>query len=158
MISLNLFNYAIQYASEIIEISNRDICIIKHSRKTLLFDNNHPWEKKSGDTDFDIPMGCYDGAEVFQLVGIYILNKSSNIIDKDSIGLYRDDRLGIFETLSGAQIEKNRKKKSEKSRKKKNIMKVFKECGLSISVTTNIIFADFLNVKFNLKTESYSSS
>ena len=61
-------------------------------------------------------MGCYDGAEVWELVGIYILNKLRNIIDVDSIGLYRDDGLGIFESLSGPLIE----------RKKKNIIKVFK--------------------------------
>ena len=144
-ISLTSFNNAIQYACEITEITNHDISIIKHSRKTLLFNNNQPWQKKSGDPDFDVPMGCYDGAEVCELVGIYILNKLSNIIDIDSIGLYRDDGLGIFESLSGPQIE----------RKKKNIIKVFKMCGLSIIVTTNITSVDFLDVTFNLKTESY---
>ena len=61
-------------------------------------------------------MGCYDGAEVCKLAGIYILNKLSNIIDIGSIGLYRDDGLGILESLSGPQIEW----------KKKNIVKVFK--------------------------------
>ena len=35
-------------------------------------------------------MGCYDGAKVEELVGISFLNKLSNIIDKDNIGLYRD--------------------------------------------------------------------
>ena len=54
-------------------------------------------------------MGCYDGAEVYELVGIYILNKLSNIIDKESIWLYRDDGLGIFESLSGRQIERKKK-------------------------------------------------
>ena len=144
-ISLTLFKNAIQYACEITEITNHDICIIKHSRKTFLFNNNQPWQKKSGDPDFDVPMGCYDGAEVCKLVGIYILNKLSNIIDTGSIGLYRDDGLGIFESLSGPQIEQ----------KKKNIIKVFKKCGLSIIVTTNITSVDFLDVTFNLKTESY---
>ena len=90
-------------------------------------------------------MGCYDGAEVCKLVSIYILNKLSNIIDIDSIGLYRDDGLSIFESLSWPQIE----------RKKKNIIKVFKMCGLPIIVTTNITSIDFLDVTFNLKTESY---
>ena len=108
-ISLNLSNNAIQYASEIIEITNHDISIIKHSRKTLLLNNNQSWQKKSGDPDFDVPMGCYDGAEVCELVGIYILNKLSNIIDKDSIGLYRDDGLGIFESLSEHEIEREKK-------------------------------------------------
>ena len=90
-------------------------------------------------------MGCYDRTEVCEIVGIYILNKLSNITDEDSIGLYLVDRVGIFENLSGPQIEG----------KKKSIIKVFKEHGLSIIVTTNIVYVDFLDVKFILKTESY---
>ena len=86
-ISLNLFNEAIQYASTTAEITDSEKAIIKHSRKTLLFHNNQPWEKKSGDPDFDVPMGCYDGAEICELVGIFSLNKVRNIIDKNSIGL-----------------------------------------------------------------------
>ena len=86
-ISLNLFNEAIQYASTITEISDSDKTIIKHSRKNLLFHNNHSREKKSEDLDFDISMGCYDGAEICELVEIFILNKLNNIIDKNSIGL-----------------------------------------------------------------------
>ena len=144
-ISLTLFNNAIQYACQITEITNHDISIIKHFRKTLLFNNKQPWQKKSGDPDFDVLMGCYDGVEVCELVGIYILNKLSNLIDIDIIDLYRDDGLGIFESISGPQIE----------RKKKNIIKVFKTRGLSIIVTTNITSVDFLYVTLNLKTESY---
>ena len=98
---LKLFNEAIQYARAITEISDSDKAIIKDLRKTLLFHNNHPWEKKSGDSDFDVPMGCYDGVDVCELVEIFIFNKLSNIIDKISIGLYRDDGLGVFDKLSG---------------------------------------------------------
>ena len=116
-ISLTLFNEAIQYASTITAISDSDKTVIKHLRETLLFHNNHPWEKKSGDPDFDVPMGCYDGAEICELVGIFILNKLSNITDKNSIGLYRDDSLSVFDKLSGPQIEKKRKK----------IIKIFKD-------------------------------
>ena len=100
-------------------------------------------EKKSGNPDFDVPMGCYDRVDLCELTGIDILDKLSNIIDKDSTGLHRDYELGISENFSGPQIE----------RRKKNI-KVFKECGLSIIVTTNIISVDFLDVTFYLKTES----
>ena len=67
------------------------------------------------------------------------MNELSHIIDIDNIGLYLDDGLGIFESLSGSQIE----------RKKKNIIKVFKMYGLSIIVTTNITSVDFLDVTFN---------
>ena len=71
------------------------------------------------------------------------MNELSNIIDKGSIGLCRDDGLEIFESFSGPQIEQ----------KKKYIIKVFKDCGLSVTVITNIISVDFFNVTFNLKTE-----
>ena len=116
-ISSNLFNEAIQYASTITEISEIDKAIIKYSRKTLLVHNNQPWERKSGDPDFDVRVGCYEGAEICELVGIFTLNKVSNIIDKNSIGLYRDDGLGLFYNLSGPQIEQRKKK----------IIKIFKE-------------------------------
>ena len=90
-------------------------------------------------------MGCYDGAEICELVGIFILNKLSNIVDKNSIGLYRDDSLGIFDKLSGPQIEQSKKK----------ITKIFKDCRLSITLTTNNTSVDFLDLILNLKTESY---
>ena len=32
--------------------------------KTLLFHENTPWVKIEGKEDFDVPMGCFDGAEV----------------------------------------------------------------------------------------------
>ena len=67
----------------------------------MLFKNVPSWEKKSGNPDFEVSLGCYDGAEVFELVGIYILKNLSKIIDKGSIELCRDDVLEIFENLSG---------------------------------------------------------
>ena len=83
-------------------------------------------------------MGCYDGAEICELVGIFTLNKLTNIIDKNSIGLYRDDGFGVFDKLSGPQI----------AQRKRNIIKIFKDCGLSITVTTNITSIDFLDLIF----------
>ena len=43
---------------------------------------------------------------------------------------------------------------TNRAEKEKNIIKVFKMCGLSIIVTTNITSVDFLDVMFNLKTDS----
>ena len=73
----------------LLSTTGSDKAIIRDSRKALLFRNNRLWDNKSGDSDFDVPMGCYDGAEVCELVGIFILNKLSNIIGKNSIGLMR---------------------------------------------------------------------
>ena len=92
------------------------------SRKTLLFQNLKSLVKKTGNEDLDVPMACYDGAELCELVGSFILNKLISIINKSNIGLYRDDGLGIFQNVSKPEIE----------RKKKAGVKVFKGCGLAV--------------------------
>ena len=55
----------------------RDIDIIMHSRKSLLFDKNTAWIKKNN-SSFDVSMGSYDGAEVCELIGLFILNDLCN--------------------------------------------------------------------------------
>ena len=79
-------------------------------------------------------MGCFDGAEVCELVGSYILKKLSSIINKEDIGLYRDDGLGLFRNLSGTQ----------KERKKKQIIKL--ECNLTITIDINLNIVNYLDV------------
>ena len=92
-----------------------------------------------------VPMGCYDGAEVCELVGSYILNKLTTIMNIKDVGLYRDDGLGIFKNKSGPEIEKT----------KKGIVRIFKDCGLKITVKTNQTSVDFLDVRFDLKENTY---
>ena len=77
-----------------------------HSRQTLLFYDKQPWAKKTETENFDVPMGCYDGAEVCELVGCYILNQLSAVMKKELVGLYRDDGLGIMKKMSGPEIER----------------------------------------------------
>ena len=62
-------------------------------------------------------MGCYDGAEVCETVESYMVNLLRNILDKNLVGLYRDDDLAIVRNLSGSEIE----------RKRKAIIKLFEE-------------------------------
>ena len=50
-------------------------------------------------------MGAYDGAEVCELVGSYMLNLIAKRCDKKEIGLYRDDGLGLSKNRSGPQNE-----------------------------------------------------
>ena len=50
-------------------------------------------------------MGCYDGAELCELVGTYILNKLKNV---ENIDLYRYDGLGIFQNISKTETEKKK--------------------------------------------------
>ena len=59
-----------------------------HSREILLFQNSKFWAKKDGNEDFDVSMGCYDGAEVCELEGPFILNQLGPVIDKNDTGFY----------------------------------------------------------------------
>ena len=80
--------------------------------------------KKNEEENFDVPMGCRDGVEIRELVGTFILNKISPIMqEQNNIGLYSDDDFGIFRNLSQPNIE----------RKKKEIIKIFKSFGLHIT-------------------------
>ena len=73
-ISPGLFHKAINFVKTSRDIPDKDISIIMQSRRTLLFNNKEPWLKKSVNEEFDVPMGCFDGAEVCELVGVYILH------------------------------------------------------------------------------------
>ena len=55
-------------------------------------------------------MGSYDGAEVYELVGLYILDILIKEFGHDNIGLYRHDGLGCFQNLSGPESEKVKKR------------------------------------------------
>ena len=144
-ISIELFTEAINYAKTITNIDNDQLSIIMQSKKTLLFYNDEPWVKKTGDEDFDVTMGCNNGAELCETVGIYMLNKLSNIINRENIGLYRDDGLGICQNMSKTEVE----------RLKNKIVKIFKESGLSITIECNLKSVDFLDVTFDLVNNTY---
>ena len=108
------------------------------ARRTLLFNNGEPWIIKVGNEEFDVPMGCFDGAEICEMVEIYILYQLKNVIRKENAGLYRDDGLGILRNLSGREVESLRKR----------IIKIFKDCGLKITTKINLKTVDFLDVCF----------
>ena len=69
---------SINYAKLSTHISEDDIEIIMHARKSLLFDKNSPWSKNDSANTFDVTMGSFDGAEVCELVGLYILSILNN--------------------------------------------------------------------------------
>ena len=98
-ISEVLLKISINYAKQFFNIPERDIDIIMHSRKSLLFHQGAAWVKKGDSGLFDVTMGSYDGAEVCELVGLYILNRSNEKYDKESTGLYRDDGLAVFSNI-----------------------------------------------------------
>lgn len=58
---------------------------------------------------FDVAMGCYDGAKVCKVVGLYILHKLSSKFPERDIGLYRDNGLAIFKNMNPRAGDKARK-------------------------------------------------
>ena len=115
-ITESLLQKSIDFAKTITDIEEHELCVILHCRKSLLYNGNDPWVKKQGNETFDVTMGSYDGAEVCELVGLYMLDLLSKKFGTESIGLYRDDGLAAFKTNSGPQNERN----------KKEIIKAFK--------------------------------
>ena len=90
-------------------------------------------------------MGSYDGAEVCELIGIYIQSLLTNILSKDNMGLYRDNGLFILRKINKQQADKIRKK----------IISIFKNINFKIEIVTNLIEIDFLGVTFNLENNTY---
>ena len=95
---------SLDYAKQFITVSDEDEEIILHSRKTLLFNDNEPWVKAGDSPMFDVAMGSYDGAEVCELVGLYILHKLTTAFPNGNIGLYRDDGLAAFRNTSASVL------------------------------------------------------
>ena len=135
---------ALDFARAHTKVLVKDINLIKHSRRSLLFNHGEVWVKKE-DENFDVTMGAYDGAEVSELVGIYIQSLLSEKYDKNDFGLYRDDGLAIFRNVSGPQSEKI----------KKTFQKIFKDNHLDITITCNMKIVNYLDVTLNLRDGSY---
>ena len=65
--------------------------------------------KREGNENFDVSMECFDGAEMCELVGTYILSQLNTVFENENVGLYRDDGIGIFRDFSGQEVERKRK-------------------------------------------------
>ena len=143
-ITQDLLNKVMNFASEYIYISKSDIAIIHHARKSLLFDGSHTWIKKQGGL-FNVSMGAYDGAEVCELMGTYMLNLLSKRYNNNNFGLCRDNGLAVLKNKSGPLSEQV----------KKIIQKIFKEHGLDIIIQCNMKIVNYLDVTSNLSDGTY---
>ena len=89
-ISENILDTAVvNFAKQYTDVFDKNLGIIKHYCKSLLYNNHEPQKRKDTDSCSDVTMGSYDGVEVCKLVGIYLLCLLVNI-DKNNSGLYRD--------------------------------------------------------------------
>ena len=138
----SLLKEAIEFAKEHVNVEAKDLKTILQARKSLLFNANHTWIKKEGGL-FDVTMGAYDGAEVCELVGTFLLHLIG--AKYKNVGLYRDDGLSAFKNKSGPENE----------RIKKDIQKIFRDKGLDVTIQCNLKVVDYLDLTFSLNDGSY---
>ena len=81
-----------------------------------------PWEKTT--SAFDVTMGSYDGGEIRELVGLYLLSQLQNL--NINVGLYRDDGLAVTNQTP-----------REAGMTKKKLCRIFKDNDLRIAVEAN---------------------
>ena len=84
-ISKERLSKAIEYAQSVNTNEEKVIKTIYHARKSLHFDKENPWVKKDN-PEFDVTMGSYDGAELCELVGLYLLDLLTKEFGKQNIG------------------------------------------------------------------------
>ena len=144
-ITEKILDNAVSFAREHVAISTEQLRIIKHCRKSLLFNENEAWKKKNTHESFDVTMGSFDGAELCELVGLHILSKLNEKSFQGNVGLYRDDGLMYLRNCNGRQCDKTRK----------DIIKLFTEIGFQLDIHSNLKVVDYLDVTFNLNNSTY---
>ena len=108
-ITESLLSKAISFAKNYTTIRDKDKEIV--------------WTKKNHSDMLDVTMGSFDGAEVCELIGLFLLNNLSEKYGKNNVGLYRDDGQVLLRNANGPQSERTRKE----------ITRKFKKQGLNIS-------------------------
>ena len=90
-------------------------------------------------------MGSYDRIEVCELSGRYLLSKVAPLIDTKNVGIYRYGSLAVIHQANRPKMDRIRK----------DIIALFKSEGRSITIDTNLIKTDFLDVSFNLEMNKF---
>ena len=89
-------------------------------------------------------MGSFDGAEVCELVGLYLLHllqeTTTPVSSGVDLGLYRDDLLGVTR-LRGRSLEKMRQR----------ITAIFQENGIKVIGTVGPEATDFFDIFLDLR-------
>ena len=141
-ITEELLNNSFIWARSLIKILKIDKEMVFTARCLFLFLNDQPWVKQENPA-FDVTIGSFDGAEVAEFVGLFLLHKLTSIMHLSDFALYRDDGLCALRCT---------KRSIDDIRKKIEVL--FKNVKLQIE-TPPIGPAkslDFLDLNVNLKT------
>ena len=90
-------------------------------------------------------MGSFHGAEVCDIVGLFLLDKLSDIFDKNTYGLYRDDGLAVIDWAPPRELDTLRKK----------TIATMLEAGYKITIDVGHTATDFLDVSLDLSNDTF---
>ena len=138
-ITERLYTEAIEYAKQYSQISDEEMNIFWHTRKQLVTWCGNVWTKTN--SDLDVSTGSFDGAEACELIGLFALHRIGQELPHESIGLYRDDGLGV-----------TKKRGPQASALEKTLHRIFHRLGLRITLQVNIRKTDFLGIILDLET------
>ena len=136
---------AINFSNSYSRFTEFEIETIMHTCKSVMFYDNNMWKKTNSNDNFDVPMGSFHGAEICDLVGLYLLHNLSTIINIESIGLYRDDGLAVI----------NQTNKSNICKIKNKITRKLADIGFDITISAGETSTNFLDIHLNLLTDDY---
>ena len=74
-------------------------------------------------------MGAYDGAEIWELADLFLLNNLANKFDKNSIGIYRDNGLALFKNINDHRADERPKEFHQLFWRKRIIFKNWMQCN-----------------------------
>ena len=99
---------ALEFAKSYTPIDGETTNMIMQCRKSILFGEKKTWIKNNNSL-FNITMGSFDGAEICELVVLYLLHAITQPINTNDMGLYRDDGLAVLRNTSGPKTEQLKK-------------------------------------------------
>ena len=136
---------ALDFAASFTQVTTSDREIIMHTCKTLLFHDGSAWTKRNTSGSFDVPMGSFHGAELCELIGLFLLDATKNIFPTGDCGLYRDDGLGVVKKTAARNL----------TTLERSIRNVFKSAGFEITIESGLVVTEFLDITLDLKNDSH---
>ena len=141
-ITQEVMDDALEWASTYLEITPLEKKIIHQACQSFLYNEGTPWVKR-GRENFDVGMGAFHGAQACELVGLFMLDKLQALQNFETI-IYRDDGLAVTSSTPRQQ-----------EKLKQEIIRIFGEQGMKITIEINLRRVDYLDVTLDLDTELY---
>ena len=89
---------------------------------------------------FDATIRSYDGAEVCELVRLFILDSLAKKSGKGKVGIFGYDRLAVLKNTTASAGDESRK----------NVINVFGHFGLKVTAQTSQKITSILHITLNL--------